>query len=96
MTSPLRMEADPALAERLENESETYADPAPHVSLEVDVVGGPPAFEIELAVRLDRLGKRKCRVCGMRRITYALRGYTGSVIISSSPLLCARCAGLVR
>jgi hypothetical protein len=89
------MEADPALAERLEGESETYADPV-DARLEVDVVGGPPAFEIELAVRLDRLGKRKCRVCGMRRITYALRGYTGSVIISSSPLLCARCAGLVR
>jgi len=66
------------------------------VSFEVDVISGPPAFSIELAVRLDRLGKRKCRVCTKRRIVYALRGYSGSVVISSSPLLCARCAGLVR
>ena len=63
---------------------------------ELDIVSGPPAFAIELAVRLDRLGKRKCRVCTKRRIVYALRGYSGSVVISSSPLLCARCAGLVR
>jgi len=66
------------------------------LSFEVDVISGPPAFAIELAVRLDRLGKRKCRVCTRRRIVYALRGYSGSVVISSSPLLCARCAGLVR
>ena len=66
------------------------------IRLEVDVLSGPPAFSIELAVRLDRLKKRKCASCHKRRITYALRGYTGSVVISSSPVLCARCAGLVR
>jgi hypothetical protein len=71
----------------------TYVSP---IRLEVDVISGPPAFSIELAVRLDRLKKRKCRSCGLRRIVYALRGYSGSVVISSSPVLCAKCAGLVR
>lgn len=81
MTSPLR-------------ETETYGSvPA---LLEVDIISGPPAFSIEWAVRLDRLKKRKCAVCQKRRITYALRGYAGSVVIASSPVLCARCAGLVR
>jgi hypothetical protein len=108
MTSPLRQESDPAVAERVEaamesvgyTPAETRAVSAEILHewspLEVDIVGGPPAFAIEFAVRLDRLRKRKCHSCGKRRIVYALRGYAGSVVISSSPLLCARCAKLVR
>lgn len=61
----------------------------------VDIVDTPPAFTIAFTVRLDRLRKRKCRACGKRRIVYALRGYAGGAIINSSPLWCARCAGLV-
>ena len=63
---------------------------------ELDIISGPPAFSIEWAVRLDRLKKRKCARCRNRRIVYALRGYAGSAVIASSPVLCARCAGLVR
>jgi hypothetical protein len=64
-------------------------------SFEVDIVSGPPAFDIVFAVRLDRLTKRKCQSCGRRRIVFALRGYAGSVVISTSKRLCSRCAGLV-
>lgn len=63
-------------------------------SFEVDIVGPPPAFDIAFRVRLDRLGKRKCRSCGNRRITFALRGYAGTVVISSSAILCGPCAHL--
>lgn len=60
----------------------------------VDVVGPPPAFEVAFTVRLDRLSKRRCRSCGHRRVLFALRGYAGNAIISSSPLLCGECARL--
>ena len=100
MTSPLRLEEQ--MAEMGYPPSDLMAEAVAEITsnfsptIAVEIVDGPPAFAIALTVRLDRLRKRKCRVCGKRRITYALRGYAGSVVISSSPLLCSRCAGLVR
>lgn len=85
MTSPLRIEPELESA-TLTTSSGTF---------EVDIVSGPPAFEVAFAVRLDRLTKRKCQACGRRRIVFALRGYAGTVIISTSRRLCSRCAGLV-
>jgi hypothetical protein len=84
MTSPLRATGD------------SWTSATVPTNLSVEVLEGPPTFVIAWTVRLDRLKKRKCAVCAKRRIVYALRGYAGSVVIASSPLLCARCAGLVR
>jgi hypothetical protein len=94
MTSPLRNTPATDIVHSWPNQQTATIGSAS--SFELDIIAGPPAFEIAFVVRLDRLKKRKCRTCEKRRIVYALRGYAGTVIISSSAMLCARCAGLVR